>query len=334
MPTRRKSDPPRPFLKWAGGKTQLLPQFEALYPRAARGRRYLEPFLGSAAVFFQVRALLRPRQAVLADGNEELINVYRAIQGSVSKVIRILSEHKRLHSKEHYYLTRSRQPRDLSPTERAARFIYLNKTCFNGLYRVNAGGEFNVPMGRYQAPPILDAGNLRSVARSLKGVELRVAHFHQTLDYARAGDFIYFDPPYHPVSRTSSFTSYTRDSFHPSDQEELAEVFAALSSRGCLVMLSNSDCPFIRRLYAGFAIHTVRARRSINSKADRRGRIPEIVALNYEPSLLISPSSPTGRRAAGWRLGRSAADGRSGTTGPSASPATGRSSPPSAPSRT
>jgi DNA adenine methylase len=283
MPLRRRSDLPRPFLKWAGGKTQLLGQFEPLYPSAGKVRRYLEPFLGSAAVFFQVRRLFQPKQAVLADSNEELINVYKAIQGNVSKVIRILSEHKKLHSEEHYYLTRSRRPRHLSPIERAARFIYLNKTCFNGLYRVNGSGEFNVPMGRYQDPPILDAGNLRNVALSLKGVELRVAHFHETLDYAKAGDFIYFDPPYHPVSRTSSFTSYTRDSFRPSDQEELAEVFAALSKRGCLVMLSNSDCSFIRKFYTKFDVHTVQARRSINSKADRRGRIPEVVVLNYEP---------------------------------------------------
>ncbi len=286
MPPHRKSDLPRPFVKWAGGKTQLLPQFEALYPEAARVRRYLEPFLGSAAVFFQVRRLLRPRKAVLADGNEELINVYQAIQGNVSRVIRALSEHRRLHSKEHYYRTRSRRPRDLSSVERAARFIYLNKTCFNGLYRVNAGGGFNVPMGRYQDPPILDADNLRSVALSLQGVELRTAHFRETLDYARKGDFVYFDPPYHPVSETSYFTSYTRDSFGPRDQEELAEVFAALDRRGCRVMLSNSDCPFIRGLYPGFAIHTVRARRSINSKADRRGRVSEVVVLNYEPPLL------------------------------------------------
>jgi len=283
MPPRPRSDLPRPFLKWAGGKTQLLPQFEALYPEAARVRRYLEPFLGSAAVFFQVRHLLRPRKAVLADGNDELINVYEAIQGNVSRVIRTLSKHKRLHSKEHYYLTRSRQPRDLSPAERAARFIYLNKTCFNGLYRVNAGGGFNVPMGRYKDPPILDADNLRSVALSLQGVDLRVAHFRETLDYARKGDFIYFDPPYHPVSRTASFTSYTRDSFGESDQEELAEIFAELSRRGCLGMLSNSDSPFIRGLYAGFAIRTVRARRSINSKADRRGPVSEVAVLNYEP---------------------------------------------------
>ncbi len=286
MPLRPRSEPPRPFLKWAGGKTQLLPQYEPLYPEGGLVRRYVEPFVGSAAVFLQVRSLLRPKRAILADGNEELINTYRAIRDDAPAVIRILSEHRRLHSREHYYSTRSLPPAGLSPARCAARFIYLNKTCFNGLYRVNSSGRFNVPMGSYRAPSILDAGNLRSVARALRGVELKVAHFRETLDYARKGDFIYFDPPYHPASQTSRFTSYTRDSFRPSDQEELAEVFAALSRRGCLAMLSNSDSPFIRRLYAGFAVHTVQARRSINSRPDRRGRIPEVVVLNYEPPLL------------------------------------------------
>jgi DNA adenine methylase len=282
MPPLRRSDLARPFLKWAGGKTQLLPRFQALYPPAGRARRYIEPFVGSAAVFFQVRRLLRPEEIILADGNEELVNVYREIQGSVGKVIRLLSEHRRLHSKEHYYRIRSLRPGDLSPAGRAARFIYLNKTCFNGLYRVNSRGGFNVPMGSYRDPPILDAENLRNVARSLEGVELKVARFHETLGHARAGDFIYFDPPYQPVSETSRFTSYTRDSFGPSDQEELAEVFAALSRRGCMVMLSNSDCAFIRGLYRDFAIHAVPARRSINSKGDRRGPVSEVVVLNYE----------------------------------------------------
>ena len=293
MPPLRRSDLARPFLKWAGGKTQLLPRFEALYPPAGRARRYIEPFVGSAAVFFQVRRLLRPEEVLLADGNEELINAYREIQGSVHRVIRLLSEHRRLHSKEHYYRTRSLQARDLSPARRAARFIYLNRTCFNGLYRVNRLGGFNVPMGSYRNPPILDAENLRNVARSLAGVELKVAPFHETLDYARAGDFIYFDPPYHPVSETSRFTSYTRDSFGASDQEELAKVFAALGRRGCLVMLSNSDCAFIRGLYRDFAIHAVPARRSINSRGDRRGPVSEVVVLNYEaPSPAQIPRRP------------------------------------------
>ena len=313
MPPLRRSDLPRPFLKWAGGKTQLLPSFEALYPPAGRARRYIEPFVGSAAVFFQVRRLLRPEEIILADGNEELIDVYREIQGNVGKVIRILAEHRRLHSREHYYRTRSLRPRDLSPARRAARFIYLNKTCFNGLYRVNSSGGFNVPMGSYKDPPILDAENLRNAARALRGVELRVARFHETLDYAREGDFIYFDPPYHPISGTSRFTSYTRDSFGPSDQEELAKVFAALDRRGCRVMLSNSDCAFIRGLYRGFAIHAVPARRSINSKGDRRGPVSEVVVLNYEAP---SPAHAERRPLQPDPLPRRMADNRGDPGGP------------------
>ncbi|MCI0407927.1 MAG: Dam family site-specific DNA-(adenine-N6)-methyltransferase, partial [Acidobacteria bacterium] len=153
----------------------------------------------------------------------------------------------------------------------------------NGLYRVNSRGGFNVPIGRYEDPPILDAPNLRAASAALHGVELREGHFRDTLRYARKGDFIYFDPPYQPLSSTAYFTAYTRNSFGPADQEELAEVFRLLNDRGCRVMLSNSDTALIRRLYRGFDLRTVDARRSINSKANRRGAITEIVVLNYEP---------------------------------------------------
>jgi DNA adenine methylase len=313
---------PRPFLKWAGGKTQLLSQFEALYP-AGRVRRYIEPFLGSAAVFFQVRRLFRPEESILADRNEDLIAVYQALQQDVEKVIRHLRGHRRLHSKAHYYRTRSEQPDRLSLSRRAARFIYLNKTCFNGLYRVNGKGEFNVPMGRYSDPAILDAENLRAVGRSLQDVELRTAHFRETLHYAKAGDFIYFDPPYQPISETSYFTSYTKDSFGAQDQEELAGVFAALHHRGCSVMLSNSDSKLVRALYKEFhiRIHTVSARRNINSKGASRGPISEVVVLNYDPlgaRPAEAPRTPDSARAhaeAGHeasRAGSSSSRGRIG----------------------
>jgi DNA adenine methylase len=280
-------------VKWAGGKTQLLDQLDSLYPPAPSVNRYIEPFVGSGAVFFHVRELLQPGEAILADGNEELINAYSAIRDDVEKVIRHLVLHRKAHSKAHYYDVRGASRARLSEAGRAARLIYLNKTCFNGLYRVNSRGEFNVPMGRYDDPPILDAANLRAVSAALRRVNLKVAHFRETLGYARKGDFIYLDPPYHPLSATSSFTSYSvnggRSSFEASDQEELAGVFAALARRGCRVMLSNSDCPLIRRLYRGYDIRTVLARRSINSKAERRGRIHEVVVLDYEPA---SDSNP------------------------------------------
>ncbi len=275
---------PRPFLKWAGGKTQLLSQFQALYPHPRSIRRYIEPFVGSGAVFFKIRRLTDPREVLLADNNEELITVYVAVRDHVEEVIEALRRHKALHSKEHYYKVRAQNPGRMSPTARAGRLIYLNKTCFNGLYRVNSKGGFNVPMGRYQDPPILDAENLRAAGRALKRVGLKTAHFRETLDAARKGDFIYFDPPYHPLSKTSFFTSYTQGAFTSSDQEDLAEVYSILAGRGCRVMLSNSDCPFIRSLYEGFDIRSVSARRNINSKAEKRGRIGEVVVLNYEPA--------------------------------------------------
>ncbi len=265
--------------------------------------------MGSGAVFFHVRQILKPAEFILADGNEELINAYRAVRDDLEKVIRLLAAHKAAHSKDHYYRVRGQIPGRLSDSARAARLIYLNKTCFNGLYRVNSRGGFNVPIGRYTDPPILDADNLRAVRAALRGVTLRAAHFRDTLDTARRGDFIYFDPPYLPLSRTSSFTSYAvnagRCAFGEPDQEELAAVYAALARRGCRVMLSNSDAPFIHRLYRDFDVREVRARRSINSKSDRRGRISEIVVLNYAPAerraaaaaLRANILPPTGSRA-------------------------------------
>jgi DNA adenine methylase len=281
----RGNDAPRPFLKWAGGKTQLLAQFEPLYPAAGAIRRYIEPFLGSAAVFFEVRRLFRPGETILADGNEELIQVYRSVRDQVEELIRLLEHHQRAHSRSHYQRTRSLDPGGLPSAERAARFIYLNKTCFNGLYRVNRRGIFNVPMGRYTRPPILDPGNLRAARDALQGVDLRVQPFSETPSLARRGDFLYIDPPYHPLSPTSSFTSYTRGSFGEKDQERLAEMYRELSRRGCRIMLSNSDTPFIRDLYRDYDMRRVEARRSINSRAERRGRITELVVLNYAPPL-------------------------------------------------
>jgi len=224
---------------------------------------------------------------ILADGNEDLINVYRCVREDVQGLITLLAAHQRRHSEKHYYEVRDQDPSLLEPGPAAARLVYLNKTCFNGLYRVNRHGRFNVPMGAYDNPKILDKQNLKAAAAALKGVKLNVAHFRKTLDIARKGDFVYFDPPYQPISETSSFTSYAardgRAGFDEDDQRELAEVYTKLARRGCRVMLSNSDTPFIRRLYRRFRICGVAARRAINSKAERRGTIQEVVVLNYEP---------------------------------------------------
>jgi DNA adenine methylase len=240
--------------------------------------------LGSAAVFFHVRRLFEPREIHLSDGNAELIDVYLTLRDDREALIRLLGKHKRAHSREHFYRVRSQDAAALTVLQRAARMIYLNKTCFNGLYRVNSKGEFNVPIGRYQDPAILDVENLRAVAEALAGVALSHAHFGEILRHARKGDFVYFDPPYQPLSSTSSFTSYTKGDFGPKDQEELAEVYRDLGARGCQVMLSNSDTSFVRHLYRGFEVRTVSALRTINSKGHKRGKISEVVVLNYEPA--------------------------------------------------
>ncbi|MGA7744726.1 MAG: DNA adenine methylase [Polyangia bacterium] len=272
----------RPFLKWAGGKTQLLPQFERFYPRE-KIERYIEPFLGSGAVFFRVRAQLNPGKAILCDNNKELIETFKAVKTDVEGVIRCLRVHKDKHSPEYFREMRTRLGENAA--ECAARLIYLNKTCFNGLYRVNSRGIFNVPMGRYHKPAILDEDGLREASRQLHGVELQARDFRKLPALAKRGDFIYLDPPYYPVSKTSYFTSYTRDSFGAQDQWDLSEVYDQLCQAGCFVMLSNSDNPFINGLYwrlKDARIHRVSARRNINSRAERRGHINELVIVNYD----------------------------------------------------
>jgi DNA adenine methylase len=272
----------RPFLKWAGGKTQLLPQFERFYPREPI-TRYIEPFLGSGAVFFHVRARLNPATAILCDNNKELIKTFQAVKSHVEPLIRALQVHKERHCQEYYTEMRAHPTDDVVAC--AARLIYLNKTCFNGLYRVNSRGIFNVPMGSYNKPAILDEDGLRAASQQLRGVKLTNRDFRTLPRIAKRGDFIYLDPPYYPVSDTSYFTSYTRDSFGGKDHWELAEVYAELCQKGCFVMLSNSSNPFIEGLYWRFRkdvqIHRVPARRNINSRVDRRGPVTELVVVNY-----------------------------------------------------
>jgi DNA adenine methylase len=197
-------------------------------------------------------------------------------------VIRALARHRRLHSDAHYYAVREgwNLSAPAPAADRAAAFLYLNKTCYNGLWRVNRRGAFNVPVGRYQNPSILDEDALRAAAQALAGQILEVARFEAIVETAERGDFVYFDPPYHPVSDTSHFTSYTADKFGAEDQERLAQVFRALDARGCAVMLSNSDTPFTRGLYAGYRIDRVWCARAINSKGDRRGVVPEVIVTN------------------------------------------------------
>jgi DNA adenine methylase len=268
----------RPFLKWAGGKRQLLPQLAQLYPRRGTVKRYVEPFLGGGAVYFHFKAMVEPRSALLWDNNRELVETFQAVQQNVDEVIALLTEYKRKHSKEFFLSMREKMPRSL--TAKAARVIYLNKTCFNGLYRVNSRGIFNVPFGRYKDPGIFDEAVLRNASRELACATIDACDFRLFQLKAKKGDFVYFDPPYHPRSKTSDFTGYTRDSFGEKDQHDLARLFAALDKKGCLVMLSNSDTPLVRELYKKFEIRDVSARRSINARGDRRGHIGEVVVVN------------------------------------------------------
>jgi DNA adenine methylase len=277
---RRKALPdaqPAPFVKWVGGKTRLL--HELLTRAPANYKRYFEPFVGGGALFFR----LRPASARLSDLNADLVHAYQAVRDEVELVVRYAARHRTLHSEEYYYQVRERWNESrvgLSGAARAALFMYMNKTCYNGLWRVNRKGEFNVPVGRYVNPTILDAETLRATSFALQNADLAAAPFDSVLDEAEAGDFIYFDPPYDPVSETSDFTSYTADAFGVPDQQRLADVFRKLADRGCAVMLSNSDTPLVRKLYAGFRIDRVMCTRAINSKAESRGAVAEVIVTN------------------------------------------------------
>ena len=268
-----------PFLKWAGGKSRLLKQYAPYFPSRDHVRHYYEPFIGSAAVYFH----LQPANARLSDVNEKLVEVYRVVQQDVEALIEVLKGHR--NDRDYYYQIRGQDPRKLSPVARAARLIFLNKTCYNGLYRENRKGEFNVPFGRYKNPTICDSARLRRASLGLQGVDLQVADFSSSVSPASAGDFIYFDPPYIPLNSTSNFTSYNRFGFGLDDQRRLAETIHKSTSKGCKVMLSNSDVPLAYELYGsrGYRFISIQARRNINSKAERRGAITELLIINYNP---------------------------------------------------
>lgn len=266
-----------PFVKWAGGKRRLMPQYEKFFPH--NFRTYHEPFLGGGAFFFH----LRPRTASLSDINHRLIDAYEAIRDDLDGVLECLARHRSEHCKDYFYKCREmfNQGDLLLKRDRAALMIYLNKTCFNGLYRENRKGDFNVPIGRYKEPRIFDLENLTRVSEHLQGVDLRVASFEKVLERVSPGDFVYFDPPYVPISTTSSFTNYNKGGFGAQKQRELAEVFRKLDKRGCYVMLSNSDCGFVRELYKDWRNEVVLASRCINSRATKRGPINELLIMNF-----------------------------------------------------
>lgn len=264
-----------PVLKWAGGKRRLLEQFRAHFPNQFGD--YHEPFVGGGAVFFWLhkRGLLLDKAVFLNDINPELVNLYSVLRSDCERLIEELTKHKKLHGEEYYYQVRAQKLR--SPLKRAARLVYLNRTCFNGLYRVNSKGEFNVPMGRYKDPNICEEEKLRAAALALNGVHLSEGSYLSCVERAKPGDLVYFDPPYIPLNATAYFTSYTKENFSLRDQEQLAETFAQLARRGVKVLLSNSDTSEVRNLYKEFEQVQIYVSRAINSKADGRRKISELL---------------------------------------------------------
>jgi DNA adenine methylase len=270
--------PAHPFLKWAGGKWAIAERIRGLLPRDARERVYREPFLGGGAMFF----FLQPEQAFLSDSLEALITTYKVVQFHVEPLIRRLEELRGTHSTEQFYEIRTRfnAERDASDVERAAWLIYLNKTCYNGLFRTNQKGAFNVPEGRFKNPGIVDPTRLRDAAAVLARATLTRARFDHLLDAGQRDDLIYFDPPYVPTSKTANFSAYSDGAFGQEDQRRLALMFRELDERGCLLALSNSDTPLVRQLYAGFDLSPIIAPRAISSKASTRGEVSELLIRN------------------------------------------------------
>ena len=303
----------KPFLKWAGGKTQLLEQFEKYFPEElikGKIKYYIEPFLGSGAVYFFVIQKYNIKKAYLADINEELVLTYNVVKNDVQTLIKELKN-----LKEKYNLAKDKERENIfylirkefnekkkrinfnkynkNWIERAAEIIFLNKTCFNGLFRLNKMGEFNVPFGRYRNPKILDTENLIRVSKVLENTEILRMDFAEIKKYIKEKTFIYLDPPYRPISKTASFTSYSRYEFSDKEQIRLAELYRELGNNSNKIMLSNSDPKnenpdddFFELHFKGFYINKVKALRMINCNANKRGAINELIITNYKPSIL------------------------------------------------
>ncbi|MED4476408.1 DNA adenine methylase [Oceanobacillus caeni] len=265
----------KPFLKWAGGKTQMLDILSQNVPTSFN--KYIEPFIGGGALFFE----LSPEQAIISDSNLELINLYNVIANNAEELIKELKKKK--NDEEYFYKVRAINPELLTPIKQAARTLYLNKTCFNGLYRVNKKGEFNVPFGKYKNPKICDEENLLAVSKVLKKATIIHGDYKDVLrEYAEPGDFIFLDPPYIPISRYSDFKRYTKEQFHENDQRELAEEVKRLKELGCYVLLTNSNHPLVHELYQDYEISVHQTKRNISSKASKR--TGEDVLVKIDPS--------------------------------------------------
>lgn len=267
----------KPFLKWAGGKTQILDDLLRHIPD--NYERYLEPMVGAGALFFR----LQPRTAILADQNEELINAYRVVRDDVQKLISTLREF--VNEEQVYYKVRAMDSDQLDPIERAARTIYLNKTCYNGLYRVNKKGQFNVPFGKRKNPTICDTDTLLAASDALQNVVLIAGNYRQTLEqYAKPNDFVYLDPPYHPTGQYADFKRYTKEFFYEEDHIELRDEVIRLVSLGCRVLLTNSYTDFVQQLYEGFDYEVIDTRRNISSDAKTRTGTDLIVIATRPPA--------------------------------------------------
>lgn len=271
----------RPFVKWVGGKRQLLSEIERYLP--VRISRYYEPFVGGGAVLFH----LQPRRAVINDSNEELVNLYEVISNAPNELISDLKRHK---NEEDYFYEIRGLDRDksvyaeLNNIQRASRILFLNKTCYNGLFRVNSSGEFNSPFGRYKNPNIVNEVTIRAVSNYLSANDIQILNtdYEKSLANIRKGSFVYFDPPYDPVSNSANFTGYTKGGFDQEEQERLKSVCDWLDSKGVRFMLSNSATDFIRDLYARYYLVIVHAARAVNSNPSERGKITELLIRNYE----------------------------------------------------
>lgn len=290
----------RPFVKWAGGKGQLLSEIRKYYPFGSFVQKYIEPFVGGGAVFFDIVAKYDLKEIHIADINKDLINAYRVVRDAPAALI---SELRKMHMdflsldesrrKKYYNDVRSRYNSQkfyngMAETEHAALFIFLNKTCFNGLYRINKNGDFNVPMGRYKNPLVCDENNIKLVSKKLKGVKITCGDYRDVVDLIDKSTFVYLDPPYRPISKTSNFTAYTAETFGDDEQIKLAEFVGIVSERGGRFLLSNSDPQnenssddFFERLYGNYKIRKVDATRMINSNGNRRGKIKELFISNF-----------------------------------------------------
>lgn len=274
-----------PVLKWVGGKRQLISDIEPLIPKSIS--TYVEPFVGGGAVLFH----LQPKKAIINDYNQELMNVYQVIKDKPNELIEVLQEHKGLNSEDYFYeirsLDRSENYENMTDVEKAGRVIYLNKTCFNGLFRVNRAGFFNTPYGKYKNPSIVNEVTIKAVSNYFNSAKIKflTGDYKEALRRLRRGAFVYFDPPYVPISSSSSFTGYTEHGFDYEKQVELRDECLKLHNRGVKFLQSNSYSPEILELYFDqkvFNIEIVKAKRSINSQVDKRGEISEVLIYNYE----------------------------------------------------